>query len=327
MPISRPGSARTRRLVPVLAASLCAFVGPLLGGCTHNAATGESRLAIGYLSTSQQIALGDEAQPQLTQEYGGVVPAPAINSYVTEVGMKMVPFTEADNPSLPWEFTLLDSPVINAFALPGGKVFMSRGLAEKMTNEAQLAGVLGHEIGHVTAEHVPERMQTAMGTSLLATVASAAAGLGDSAAIQQLTDVVVGYGGQGYLLSFGRGQELEADMLGMRYMTRAGYDPVGQRQVMAILAEASSGARSPEFLSTHPHPESRIAQINELLATDYAGITGTSRVGLYESRYRQKFLTPIASVPAPTASAEGERRGVVAYAWCGICNPAAPAVE
>ena len=315
-------STMTRRLLPMLACALCAFVGPLLGGCTVNEATGESRLAIGYLSRGQQIALGEEAMPQLTQEYGGSVPSPQINAYVSEVGFNMVPFTEGENPSLPWEFTLLDSPVINAFALPGGKVFMSRGLAEKMTSEAQLAGVLGHEIGHVTAEHVPERIQTSMGTSLLASVASAAAGLGDSAALQQLTDVVVGYGGQGYLLSFGRGQELEADMLGMRYMTRAGYDPVGQRQVMEILAEASSGGRQPEFLSTHPHPESRIEQIDGLLSTEYAGITGTSKVGQFEARFRDRFLTPIASVPAPQASVEGERRGVTAFAWCGICNPA-----
>lgn len=315
-------SSPIRRLAPLAGALLCAFVGPLLTGCTTNAATGESRFLVGYLSTSQQIALGEDAQPQLTQEYGGTVPAPAINAYVEQVGMRMVPHTEADNPNLPWEFTLLDSPVINAFALPGGKVFMSRGLAEQMTNEAQLAGVLGHEIGHVTAEHVPERMQASMGASLLASVASAAAGLGDSAAIQQLTDVVVGYGGQGYLLKFGRDQELEADMLGMRYMTRAGYDPEGQRQVMQILAEAGSGARSPEFLSTHPHPESRIAQIDDLLATTYADVTGTNQVQFYESRYRTQFLEPIARVPAATGDSGGERRGVAAFAWCSVCNPA-----
>lgn len=319
--MTRPIFSRTHGLASLLSMASCVFVGSLLGGCTTNAATGESRLMLGYMSRGQQIALGEEALPELTAEYGGSVPAPAINAYVAMVGNTMVPYTEGENPSLPWEFTLLDSPVINAFALPGGKVFMSRGLAEKMTNEAQLAGVLGHEIGHVTAEHVPERMQTAMGTSLLASIASSAAGLGDSAALQQMTDMVVGYGGQGYLLSFGRGQELEADKLGMRYMTRAGYDPIGQRQVMEILAEASSGGRQPELLSTHPHPESRIKQIDNLLATKYAGVSGSSKVGLYESRFRQKFLTPIARVPAPTASSAGERRGVVAYAWCGICNP------
>ncbi len=317
-----PRLTRSTRRTASLAVGLflTAFVGPLLGGCTTNAATGESRLAVGYLSRGQQIALGEDAQPQLTQEYGGEVPNEQIRAYVSDVGRRIAQFTEADNPDLPWEFTLLDSPVINAFALPGGKVFMSRGLAEKMTSEAQLAGVLGHEIGHVTAEHVAERIQAATGTSLLASIASAAAGLGESAAIQQLTDVVVGYGGQGYLLSFGRGQELEADMLGMRYMTRAGYDPAGQRQVMEILAREASGARPPEFLSTHPHPESRIAQIDDLLATEYRDVTGTDQVNDYAGRFRERFLDPISRMPAPTVDAG--RRGVTAFAWCAVCNPA-----
>jgi predicted Zn-dependent protease len=294
-------SARsTPRLVLAIGAALTAFVGPMLGGCTTNAATGESRLAVGYLSRGQQIALGEDAQPQLTAEYGGAIADERIAAYVSGVGNRIAEHTEAENPDLPWEFTLLDSPVINAFALPGGKVFMSRGLAEAMTSEAQLAGVLGHEIGHVTAEHVAERIQTATGTSLLASIASAAAGLGESAMIQQLTDMVVGYGGQGYLLSFGRGQELEADKLGMRYMTRAGYDPVGQREVMEILAnKSSSGARQPEFLSTHPHPMSRIEQIDELLATTYRGVTGTDKVGHHPERFQRRFLEPVSRLPAP----------------------------
>lgn len=299
-----------------LAAGLL-LLGALASGCTTNAATGESRLAVGYMSTSQQIALGEDAMPALTKEYGGETPSKALQAYVTEVGAKMARETEANNPSLPWEFTLLDSPVINAFALPGGKVFMSRGLAEKMTNEAQLAGVLGHEIGHVTAEHIAERVQTQTGASLLAQVLSAAAGMGDSAALQQLTDVVVGYGGQGYLLKFGRDQELEADWLGMRYMARAGYDPAGQRQVMEILAGASEGPRPPEFLSTHPHPASRISQIEELLRTDYAGVTGRPTHGLFEKRFEKRFLDPVSKLPP--AQADAGRRGVVSIAWCSVC--------
>jgi predicted Zn-dependent protease len=308
-----------RRACRVAGVGLLSFVGALLGGCTTNAATGESRLAIGYLSRGEQIALGEEAMPQLTNEYGGEVASPRIAAYITEVGKRLAEQTEAENPQLPWEFTLLDSPVINAFALPGGKVFMSRGLAEKMTNEAQLAGVLGHEVGHVTAEHVAERIQAATGTSLLGAIASTAAGLGDSAALQQLTDVVVGYGGQGYLLKFGRSQELEADALGMRYMTRAGYDPVGQRQVMEILAAESGAGRPPEWASTHPYPESRIGQIDDLLRTTYAGVTGTGQVNLHEDRFRTRFLDPIGAMPP--ASADGARRGVAAFAWCALCNP------
>lgn len=301
---------------------LLAVSGAGLTGCITNPATGGSRLALGYMSREQQIAIGEDAQPVLTEEYGGKTPSPALQSYVTEIGARLAAETEADNPTLPWEFTLLDSPVINAFALPGGKVFISRGLAERFTNEAQLAGVLGHEIGHVTAEHVPERIQAHTGTALLASILSAVAGAGDSGAIQQLTDVVVGYGGQGYLLSFGRSQELQADMLGMRYMTRAGYDPAAQRQVMEILAEAMAGPRPPEFFSTHPHPESRIAQIDELLATEYADVTGTGTHQLYPGRYRQRFLDPVSTLPPAKADAGG--RGMARFAWCAICAAQSP---
>ena len=291
---------RMRRflLAPVILLS----IGLAATGCTTNAATGEQRFLLGYMSPQQQIALGEQALPELTQEYGGEVPSSDIQAYITQIGEKLAATTEADNPSLPWEFILLNSPVINAFALPGGKVFVSRGLAEKLTNEAELAGVLGHEIGHVTAEHIAERVQAQMGTALLAQVLSAAAGAGDSAALQQMTDLIVGYGGQGYLLSFSRGQELEADKLGMRYMSRAGYDPAAQRQVMLILEKETGHARPPEIMSTHPYPENRISQIDELLATKYAGITGNPKYKLYPERYRKRFLNPISKIPEPKAS-------------------------
>lgn len=301
--------------VAIVVAGLAAGV----GGCQTNAATGESRLSLGHMSREQQIALGAEAQPQLTQEYGGEVANRSVAAYVTEIGEKLAAKTEADNPSLPWEFTLLDSDVINAFALPGGKVFMSRGLAEKMTNEAQLAGVLGHEIGHVTAEHVAERVQAATGVQILGGVLGV---IGDGGAIAQMSQAVVGYGGQGYLLQFGRGQELEADRLGMRYMARAGYDPVGQRQVMQILEESMGGARPPEWMSTHPYPESRIEQIDRLLATEYRDVTGKAGVGLFKGRFQREFLSQIAAMPEPL-----HRSGVVGPAWCAVCNGGSLAAE
>jgi len=137
--------------------------------------------------------------------------------------------------------------------------------------------------------------------------------------VGQLVNVVVGAGGQGYLLKFGRDQELEADKLGMRYMARAGYDPVGQRQLMQILADESQGGRSPEFLSTHPHPESRIEQIDGLLAGQYRNVTGSATHKLYEQRFRERFLDPVAALPPAQADA-GERRGVLNPAsWCALC--------
>src|SRR5882724_635694 len=102
--------------------------------------------------------MGAEATPQISKQYGGPVKNAAVQQYVAELGKNLAATTEKDNPKLPWEFTLLDSDVINAFSLPGGKVFFSRGLAVKLQNEAQMAAVLGHEIGHVTARHINDQM-------------------------------------------------------------------------------------------------------------------------------------------------------------------------
>jgi predicted Zn-dependent protease len=134
------------------------------------------------LSRSQEIAMGTEAQPQLTEQYGGEVADQIATGYVTEVGQAMAALTEGDYPSLPWEFTLLDSDVINAFALPGGKVFLSRGLAARMRDEAQMAGVIGHEIGHVTARHINDRVVSRCRGSSVHDGPAAPAQLTDSAA-------------------------------------------------------------------------------------------------------------------------------------------------
>ena len=132
----------------------------VLAGCTYNPATGRQQLLL--LSVDDAIALGAESKPAVLEQYGGAVETPQLVSYVDDVGHGLVRRTEADYPQLPWEFTVLDSDVVNAFALPGGKVFASRGLLVRLDNEAQLAGVLGHEVGHVTARHVNERISHAI---------------------------------------------------------------------------------------------------------------------------------------------------------------------
>lgn len=260
------------------------------GGCSTNPATGRSQLNL--LSRQQEIQMGTEAMGQLTQEYGGVVSDRQLQAYVTRVGMSMVPYTEADYADLPWEFTLLDSDVINAFALPGGKVFVSRGLAQKMTNEAQLAAVLGHEIGHVTARHANDRISRQLVLAGVVAGASIAAGQSDDDLIRIGVPVLVGTAGTGFALSFDRGQETESDKLGMRYMTRAGYDPRGMLQLMQIL-EAESGAPSqPEWLSTHPLPSTRIREIERQLTEGrYSEMVSSPEYGLYQERFEREFLS------------------------------------
>jgi predicted Zn-dependent protease len=134
------------RLARFVFAALFVFA----AGCRYNPATGRSQLLL--MSSEDAIALGTESKPALILEYGGEVESAQLRSYVSLVGHSLASLTEADYPQLPWEFTVLDSDVINAFALPGGKVFASRGLLARLDSEAQMAGVLGHEVGHVTAQ-------------------------------------------------------------------------------------------------------------------------------------------------------------------------------
>jgi predicted Zn-dependent protease len=294
---------------------LTAFVAVGMVGCSTNPTTG--RMQFNSLTPEQEIAIGAEAAPQLTEEYGGAVADQRLQGYITQVGQRMLPYTEGDAPSLPWEFVLLDSDVINAFALPGGKVFMSRGLADRMTNEAQLASVLGHEIGHVTARHVNERVTQSRVVTGLLTAGVAVAGTSDSGLVTGAVQQIMGSAGQGYLLKYGRDQELEADALGVRYMAKAGYDPLGALQVQQILKSASEGQLQPEILSTHPHPESRIRALQEMLAGEYAPTQNNPRYQLYEDRFKASFLDRLATLPpAPDASTTE----LVAADWCGLCR-------
>jgi predicted Zn-dependent protease len=266
---------------------LTIVLGLLLTGCTYNPATGRNQLLM--MSSEEEIALANEAMPQLIEEYGGQVPSPQLTAYVREIGYSMTPHVEDQYKDLPWEFTVLDSEVINAFALPGGKVFISRGLLDRLSNEAEVAGVLGHEIGHVTSQHADERISQAMVVQGIAIGATVAAGESDSewAAV---VPIVVGVGGQGYLLTFSRSQESESDRQGLKYMTRAGYSPEGLLGVLQVLIEASQGSTTPEFLSTHPDPERRLRDARARIEKEYAAMMNNPAYGLYEQRFQEQAV-------------------------------------
>lgn len=304
---------KVMRGAAVLALAGCAAV---VGACRTNPTTGRSQFQA--LSRDQEIALGVQASPQMTSEFGGKVSDAQLQAYVEGIGRALAARTEADNPKLPWEFTLLDSDVINAFALPGGKVFITRGLAERLTNEAQMAGVLGHEVGHVTARHINDRMAGQMGVGVLAVIAGAAANseaVSDAAA--QLGNIA--------LLSYSRDEEHESDLLGMRYMSRLNYDPRGQMEVMQILAAASKGPRPPEFLSTHPYPEDRVKRIGSLLAGEFKATQNNPQYGLYPERYQPILARLKALPPARHRAMNGGPEGVALGApgsWCLHCAAA-----
>lgn len=234
-------------------------------GCSTNPATGKSQL--NFLSTSREISLGNQSAPQFTKQYGGDIPSPTIRAYVSDLGKRLA--AQSERAGLPWEFHVVNSNVINAFALPGGKVFITRGLLSKLSNEAQLAGVLSHEIGHVTAEHVGQQLSQAILLQGVTIGLGVASSRSDKDWLKAL-GIGTNIGGTVYLLKFGRDQESQADELGVRYMTRLGYNPVGQIQVMEVLQKESVGkSGAPEFLSTHPLPKTRITRLEKHIHEHY----------------------------------------------------------
>lgn len=285
----------------------------IAAGCETNPATGDSQLIL--VSPEETTQMGIEAKPAMIQEYGGEVKSPELRRYIEQVGRRLSRHVEGEYKGTDWEFITLDSDVINAFALPGGKVFMSRGLLEQMNNEAGVAGVLGHEIGHVTGRHVDERISQSMAVQGLASVGGAFGGEG----LAQLIPTVIGGVGQGYLLKFGRDQESQADELGLKYMTRAGYDPMGMADVMKVLIAASEGNEQWEMLSTHPNPKNRLEAIMEQINKEYAHTQNNPEYRKFENRFERGAL-PYLPARRDRASLGAVTGGAVL--WCAHCRQA-----
>ncbi|WP_428742581.1 M48 family metalloprotease [Tenacibaculum sp.] len=208
------------------------------------------------LSPQQEIAIGLQQAPIMAQQHGGLYPNENAQTLVDNVGNKLVNNTVAKQSGYQFDFHLLkDDKTINAFALPGGQVFITYALFSQLKNEDQLAGVLGHEIGHVLGKHSNERITDANFWQLLTMGASVGADLGE------LANSI----GQQTLLKNGRGDELESDELGVKLMIDAGYNPKNLIGVMEILKAAAGPNRIPEFQSTHPDPENRIQKIKEAI--------------------------------------------------------------
>ena len=207
------------------------------------------------MTAEQEIAIGLQSVPEMAQQYGGLYPDERMQALVDAVGKKLVNSSIARETPYQYDFHLLaDDRTINAFALPGGQCFITYALFSQL-NEAQLAGVLGHEIGHVIGRHSAERIAESNFWQTLATGASVGGDMGN---------VVAGIG-QNTLLKNGRDDELESDELGVLFMVQSGYDPYEMIKVMEILKAAAGPDRVPEFQSTHPDPENRIERIKEVI--------------------------------------------------------------
>lgn len=221
-----------------------------------NEITGETQHIT--LSVDQEIALGVQSTPTMIQQHGGLHPDLQRQALVREVGNILVNSSAVRLSGYKFDFHLLaDERTVNAFALPGGQVFITAALANQLENEDQLAGVLGHEIGHVVARHGAERLAKQQLTQGLTGAAVIAAGDYSTAQAAQMIAGMIN-------MKYGREQELESDDLGVRFMLKAGYDPKEMLGVMRILKKASGGgSKQPEFFSTHPDPENRAEEILE----------------------------------------------------------------
>ncbi len=213
-------------------------------------------------SPQQEIALGLQSAPGMIREMGGLSRDAGARALVDRVGRRLVQSTLAGRTPYRFDFHLLADPrTINAFALPGGQIFITEALFRLLTSEDQLAGVLGHEIGHVVGRHSNEQMATsglwsgiAQGVGILLSDGHSNAGMQIAGTVARLR-----------VMKCGREDELESDALGVRFMIEAGYHPEGMVGVMEILAKAARGGRQPEMLSTHPNPENRAEKIRAMI--------------------------------------------------------------
>lgn len=259
----RRGSGKGRLVIAVIAA-LIALAGYFLGTReVENPVTGETQRV--SLSPDQEIQLGLQAAPEVVRQHGGLLPAQEDQDLVDRVGRRLVASSAAGDSGYRFDFHLLaDEQTVNAFALPGGQIFLTAALARQLRSEAEVAGVLAHEIGHVVGRHGAERIaksQLIQGLTGAAVIAAydPSTATGDQRA--QMAALV----GQLVQMRYSRDDELESDRLGVRFLADAGYDPRALIGVMEVLA-ASGGGAPTEFFSTHPNPDRRMGRIDEAIA-------------------------------------------------------------
>jgi predicted Zn-dependent protease len=288
--------SRWRLGAGLLAALLAA--GPI-ASCARNPVTGKSEISL--VSEGQEIQMGQQAAQEVQQSIG-FVEDPELQAYVAGIGKRMA--AKSERPNLPWEFHVVNDAAVNAFALPGGFIYVTRGLLAHMNTEAELATVLGHEIGHVTARHSVQQISKAQ----LATL-----GLGIGSIVSSDIAQFAGIASQGLgvlFLKYGRDAENQADDLGFRYALGLNYDVREMANVFQTLNRASQvggeGGRLPEWLSTHPNPENRVARTEQRLDTLQTPLANT-QIG------REEFLKQIDGITFGEDPRQGFFEGTTFY--------------
>ena len=245
-----------------------------LSSCQINPATGEKELSL--ISTKEEDDIGKSEHKKIIKQFG-IYENKRLQNYIKSLGEFLVSTSELSNKT--FTFTILDSPIVNAFALPGGYIYLTRGLLALCDNEAQLAGVISHEIGHITARHTARRYTKSVGTSLILNVLGTLTN-------NQVARNLMGQGAGLFLLSYSRSQEYEADKLALRYMNRAGFEAQEMASFLKLMESYSkikseilkTKNTSSELLQTHPNSSKRVkeviaeanntSQINPILGRD-----------------------------------------------------------
>ncbi len=252
------GSFKVRIIIALVIAAFSLI--SYFSSTTQNPITGEKQHI--SMSEEEEIAMGLQSAPEMANQFGGLSRNAEARALVEQIGSEVVQQSVAKTSKYQFNFHLLADPqTVNAFALPGGQIFITEALLGRLQTKAQLAGVLGHEVGHVLARHSAEHIAKQKLTSGLTT--AAVIGVDPTGGGAQMAQMVAGL----INMKYGRADELESDKLGLRLMAEAGYDPRELIGVMEILAQASGGgSRQPEFASTHPSPENRVQKIQEELS-------------------------------------------------------------
>src|SRR5687767_1600 len=286
-----------RILKPFLLTVLAAALAGGLASCATNPVTGKRDVAI--ISQKGEIEQGRKAHEQVIKFYG-IYEDQALQDYVNELGQRLA--RNSHRPDLEWHFTVVDADDINAFALPGGYIYITRGIMAYLNSEAELAAVVGHEIGHVTARHSVRQQSQGLLTGILATGAAIFTG---NRAIADLANI----GGQALLRGYGREMELEADRLGAEYIAKSGYDPKAVIDVVGVLKNqevfeidrAREEGREPRIyhgvFSTHPSADQRLQQA--VSVAENPSSNGGTRVG------REEYLQRIQGMSFGSSKAQG----------------------
>lgn len=234
---------------------------------TENEFTGEEQRI--SLTTEEEIMMGLQAAPQMAEQHGGLYQDPAVQEFAERIGQRLVRESAVGQTDYEFQFHVLaDEQTVNAFALPGGQVFITAALMNRLDTPGQLAAVWGHEIGHVVGRHSAERIakqrltQGLTGAAVIATYDPQNPSSQGKAAMAAMI-------GQMVNMRYGREDELESDRLGVEIVAAAGYDPRSMLTVMEILASANQGAAPPEFMSTHPNPENRLGEIQRAIDAEF----------------------------------------------------------